>query len=298
MNIRQEGQAVHIVLLSMVVVLTVVLSVIAAGTADIKISTNEASSLRAFSAAESGIEQALISNSGISGNVNSGASFNASVTSFGLGQSSFVYPQNLVSGDNATLWFVSHTNSGTLACDAANPCFTGRTIGICWGLPNVASNLSTTPAIEISAFYLTTPGDKTTVKIVKAAYDPNSTRLPDNHFGLADGGWWTCPNGASQLYGYGKIIDLAALGIPISSYNVRNGLQFMTIKMLYSTDLPQPLAVTVNYAGNSTLPSQGSQVDSTGVLNQSSRKIEVTRSYNQVPPIFDSAVFSPVAILK
>src|SRR5260221_1188136 len=154
---RESGQAVLIVLLSMVVVLTIVLSVIASSTSDIKISSNETASLRAFSAAESGIEKALITNLASSGNVNSGASFNASVTSLALGQNSFIYPGTIVSGDVGFLWFVSHTNTGTLTC-SDNTCFTGHTVKLCWGANGTASGLSTTPSLEISAFYLATPG--------------------------------------------------------------------------------------------------------------------------------------------
>src|SRR5258708_21077440 len=133
----------------MVVILTIVLSVIASSTSDIKISGNETESLRAFSAAESGIEKALITALPSSGNVNSGASFNASVTGFALGQNSFIYPGTLVSGDTGTLWFASHTVAGTLTC-IDNPCFTGKTIHLCWGASGTASNLATTPALEIT----------------------------------------------------------------------------------------------------------------------------------------------------
>ncbi|SRR5260221_3812588 len=290
MRNRQAGQAVLIVLLSMVVVLTVVLSVIASSTSDIKISSNETTSLRAFSAAESGIEKALISNSSTNGNVNSGASFNANVSGLAFGQNFFVYPTSIVSGDTATFWFVSHSNTNTLVCNAGSPCFTGKTINICWGVSGTSANSATTPAIEISAYYLGTPGDYTTIKFVKGIYDPNVGRLGTNGYTASDPG--SCTVGTTN-FAFQKQIDLSTLGIPVGSYGIQNGLQFMTVKMLYNTDIPHSLGVNVNFAGNSTLPSQGNQVDSTGSLNGATRKIEVTKSYNQIPPVFDSAIFSP-----
>ncbi len=291
---RESGQAVLIVLLSMVVVLTIVLSVIASSTSDIKISSNETASLRAFSAAESGVEKALITNLASSGNVNSGASFNASVTGLALAQSSFIYPGTLVSGDTGVLWFVSHTNTGTLTC-ANNTCFTGKTVKLCWGTNGTGSGLSTTPALELSTFYLTIPGNYTSTKFVRAIYDPNAGRLGTNGYAASDPG--ACTVKGTQ-FAFQKQIDLGSLGVPVGSYSVQNGLQFMAIKMLYNTDMPQPLAVDVNFAGDSTLPTQGNQVDSTGTLNQTSRKIEVTKCYNQIPPVFDAAIFSPGSITQ
>ncbi len=288
----QSGQAVLIVLLSMVVVLTIVLSVIAGATSDVKISGNETSSLRAFSAAESGIEKALITNLATSGNVNSGASFNATVTSLALGDSSFVYPGTIASGDAGFLWFVSHSNTGALTC-VGNTCFTGRILKFCWGTPGTVYNLPTTPAIEVTVFYLTTPGNYTTVKSLKGIYDPNAPRVAANGY-IAAGGVCTVKG---VTFAFQAQIDVGGV-VPAGSYGVQNGLQFASIKMLYNTDLPQPLAVDVNFAGNSALPTQGSKVESTGTLNQTTRKIQVIKGYNQIPPIFDSAVFSPGSIAQ
>ena len=60
---RESGQALLIVVLSLAVVLTVVLSILARSVTDIKLSTGSEESLRAFSAAEAGIERALIAGS-------------------------------------------------------------------------------------------------------------------------------------------------------------------------------------------------------------------------------------------
>lgn len=291
-NMHQSGQAVLIVLLGMAIALTVALSVLGSSTSDINLSSNQADSLRAFSAAEAGIEQSLVSNSTSQGSFTS-ATYNSTISNLALGQNNFVYPVNLANGDSGTLWFVSHGANGSLVCDVTNPCFTGKTVKVCWGKPGDPSNLSTTPAVEVSIFYLSTPGNLATAKLAKGLYDPNPGRVSTNSFSSSDAG--TCTIG-SVNYAFQKQIDLSTLGIPASVYNVVNGLQFMPIKMLYNSTVTEPLGMDVNFAGNSTLPAQGSQVSSTGKTTASTRKIQFTKAYNQAPSIFDSAIFSPSGI--
>jgi Tfp pilus assembly protein PilX len=290
-----SGQAVLIVLLSMVVALTAVLSIIASSTADIKISANETASLRAFSAAESGIEKALIANSASSGSLNN-ASFTSNISSLAEGLNNFNYPSNITSGDSSVFWFVSHASDGSLVCDASHPCFTGHTIQVCWGAPGTNVNLATTPAIELSAFYLNTPGNYTTTKLVKATFDPNLGRISTNSFAANDAG--ACTIG-SVSYAFQKQVDLATLGVPAGSYAIANGLQFMSVRMLYNTDVPQPLGINVNFVGNSPLPSQGNLIDSTGSLNGSTRKVEVRRAFNQAPSVFiDTSMYSAQGLIQ
>src|SRR3989304_7660349 len=126
---NQKGQAVLVVLLVMAVAVTVVLSVVASSTSDIRIGTTETQSLRAFSAAEAGIEKALIANSSTQGIVGN-ATYNATVSGLGQGQNNFVYPADITSGDNGFIWFVSHADNGTLVCDASHTCFTGNTVKV------------------------------------------------------------------------------------------------------------------------------------------------------------------------
>ncbi len=291
---NEEGQAVLIVLLVMAVVLTIVLSVLGSSTSDIKISSNETESLRAFSAAESGIEKALVTNLASQGSVGN-ANFNATVSSLAAGTKFFNYPSDLVTGDVGILWFVSHAASGSFICDASNPCFTGKTVKVCWGKVGTASNLSTTPALDLTFYYLTTPGDYSTVRVGKAVFDPNPTRLANNSYVLSD----PCPCTAGTTnYAFGKVLDLSTLPIPLSSYNNQNGLQFLSARLLYNTDQDQSLGFDLNFAGNGVIPSQGQQVDSTGNLNTATRKIEVTSPYAEFPPILDTAIFSPSGVAQ
>ena len=110
-NKPNSGQALLIVLLGMAVVLTLVLSIVSRSVTDVSITTKDEESLRAFSAAEAGVEQLLIGGSG------SGEFPNSSYTAqvYDIGNSEYYFfPNQLKSGDVVTLWFVEHDDQGNL----------------------------------------------------------------------------------------------------------------------------------------------------------------------------------------
>jgi len=91
---------------------------------------------------------------------------------------------------------------------------------------------------------------------------------------------------------------LALLGVPAGSYGVQNGLQFAKVRIFYNTAMGHQIGIAANFPGNTLLPSQGLRILSTGVSGDSNRKIEVFQGYGELPPIFDSAVFSSGGISK
>jgi Tfp pilus assembly protein PilX len=289
----QSGQALLLVLLSMAVVLTIVLSVLSRTITDITVTTREEEALRAFAAAEAGVERALIigSNEGEFGN---SASFTATVSNFGEEQSEYVYPEPLLSGETAVVWFIDHDDDGALTCDT-NKCFTGSSIKVCWGEEGTASESDTTPAIEVSVFYAETPGNYTDIRIARETVDPtdpSSLRHSTNNFSDRDVG--ICTISGTNLE-FQKTLDFADLGIPATSYNIQNGLQFAKIRILYNTDMAH--AVGVDTTGNN-LPSQGVRIESAGSSGEANRRIEVFQTFGELPPIFDAVLFSPGGIVK
>ncbi|MBU0572257.1 hypothetical protein KKH23_01135 [Patescibacteria group bacterium] len=291
----QSGQALLLVLLSMAVVLTIVLSVLSRTITDITVTTKEEEALRAFAAAEAGVEKALIIGNN-AGEFGDGASFNATVSNFGEGQLEYVYPEKLLSGETAVVWFIDHDeDDGTLTCDTGE-CFTGSIMKVCWGEPGTAPDSNTTPAIETSIFYAETPGDYSTLMIARDARDPNSARRETNKF-QADGFGTDCVIDGKE-FAFRKIIDFGTdLGIPISAYGSQNGLQFAKIRILYNTDLAHTLGVDVSASGNN-LPSQGVRIESAGSSGEANRRIEVFQTFGELPPIFDAVLFSPGGIVK
>lgn len=284
-----SGQALVLVLLSLAVVLTLVLYILSRSITDIATSSREEESVRAFSAAEAGVERALVVGS-FGGSIGD-ANFNAQVSDFSEGTSTFNYPINLNVGDTATLWFVSHDNNSNLVCNVLNPCFSGSTVKVCWGKPGTATNVA--PAIETSIFYTTTPLDFSTTRIARAAIDPNTSRA--NNFADPDPGTCTIDGVAYQFQ---KTFTLSALGIPAGSYGTDGGLLFARIRMLYNSTESHNVGFDVNFAGNDVLPSQGSLIDSTGTSGESNRRLEVFQAWPEPPTIFDNVVFSTGSLSK
>lgn len=285
----ESGQALLLVLLSVAVVLTIVLSVVSRTITDISVVTKEEEALRAFSAAEAGVERVLIIGSDIGPTKIGDASFTAKVSSYSSGSKEYPNPVALYSGESAFVWFVAHAADGSFVCNAQNPCFSGSRIKVCWGKPGTASNSQTTPAVEVSIFYAATPGDLSTVRIARDATDPNSDRRGSNNFSAPDTG--TCQVGGTP-YAFQKSLNFTSLGIPSTSYQSQNGLQFARIRMIYNSDTGHQVGSDVNFAGNSLLPAQGSKIESLGSAGSANRKIEVFQLYGEPPPIFDSSVFS------
>ncbi len=269
---EESGQALVLVLLSLAVVLTIVLFILSRSITDVSISSTESESISAFSAAEAGVEQALVVGSAPSGSVSVGdASYNASVTSVASGVRSFIYPVELNSGDAMTLWLRSQD---------ASPSFNGTALKICWGKAGTPAGTATTPAIEISVVY-GTPG---TAKVFRAAIDPYQSRSPNNNFGTVSAG--ATISGQSFPFCY-TVNNLGALG----------NLQFVTIRMFYNTNTSHPIAFD-STSSSWLFPAQGIRVDSSGTSGTSSRRVEVFQGWPEVPGVFQYGVYSPSGLTK
>lgn len=292
-----SGQALLIVLLSMAVVLTIVLSVLARSITDVSISSQDEDSLRAFSAAEAGVERALIIGAGIESTIIGDASYNVNVSSVAEGQKEFNYPSSLFSGESAKIWFVNHDEDGNLICSTEKPCFKGDTIKVCWGEEGSDSDSSEAPAMELSVFYLSRTNDYSTAKIGRAAIDPNSVRRGENSFSEPDNSGICTISGKNYQFQHTLVFD--NLQILSDVYLSRRGqLQFMTVRSIYNTLKGNNIGISVDYLRNTVLPSQGNLVTSSGSSGKANRKVEVFQSYAEVPSIFDFTLFSPLGIIK
>lgn len=291
---NSKGQALVLVLLSLSVVLTIVLFILSRSITDIAVSTSQEDAVRAFSAAEAGIERALVVGSGTGSTQIGDASYSTTVSNYSQGSPYYIYPLSVNSGESATIWFVEHDTSGNTVCDATHQCFTGSQMKVCWGKPNTPSGTATTPAIEAVIFYETTPKNATTIRIARGAYDPYIGRTTSNAFSSSDSGTCTI-NGVS--YQFQKTISFASLGIPAGSYGVAGGLQFARIRMFYNTNSGQDLGADVSIAG-STFPSQGQSIISTGTSGESNRRVELFQGWPETPRVFEFALYSSTSLTK
>jgi hypothetical protein len=280
---NQKGQAVLVVLLSLAVVLVVVMFVVSRSITDISLSSKEEGSLRAFSAAEAGIERALVIGSYQAGEFGD-ASFSGSVTNFAEGSDKETYPISLKSGESATFWF-SRPNESTH--------FTGRYIKLCWGDVGTLNNDLKTPAVEFTVYYTSTANNLTTLKVARAVFDPSS-RASTNHFTAASSGTCTIGDENFQFYTTSNI-DLLSLGI--TGWATPGVLQYATAKILYNDTVAHKVGIDVSSTG-STLPSQGVKIESNGSYGDANRSIEVYQLHPIAPSIFENAIFSSGGITK
>lgn len=273
---NQKGQAVLIILLSLSVVLVIVMYILSRTVTDLSLSTKDENSMRAFSAAEAGIEKALVM--GSTGPLEiGGADFNATVSDFAQGESEVIYPFSLKSGEIATFWF-SRPNEAS---------FTGNQIQLCWGDIGTSNNSSFTPAIEFSVYH----GLITNLEIARATFDPYLNRPQGsflNNFSSAQN--ITCTIG-TESFQFRQTFNLNSLG-------ATSNLQFATVKILYNTMTSHKIGLNVDFGGNSNLPSQGKVIDSIGSYNDANRRIGVFKLHPVIPPIFTNAIYSGSGIIK
>lgn len=289
---HESGQALVLVLLSLAVVLTLVLFILSRSVTDVLVSSKTDEAARAFSAAEAGIEQALVIGTSGGGPVGTGASYTSDVSDFAEGATEFNYPIKLASGDSMTTWFVNHDlATGEPVCDASHPCFTGTAMQVCWGESGASSGDSTTPAVEVSVFYESTPGSTASTKIARAVFDPNTGRLTSNSFTQADN--INCSIGGEN-YPFQKTITFSDVGIASGVSGVEGGLRFARIRILYTGGV-EPVGVAVI---GGTLPSQGQNISSTGVSGVSQRKVDVFQGWPEAPSVFDYSIYSSTGITK
>ncbi len=316
-NKWQSGQALLIVLLVMAVTLTVVLSTVSRSVSEVTITGIEENALRAFSAAEAGVEQSLIDQTvGTFGPTavdatDPSVSYTRVVSEPPETTGRFEYPKELLSGETATFWLVSHeANAGRLTCAGGVPCFSGAAspadqLRFCWG--NGATEDSVVarrPAIEVMFYYddignppsaIASPNNFQNVKVARVAYDLNAASH-NNGFNSS------VTVGACQI-GNRTFTYQSDLAIPASlnaCKAVRGCMLMAKVRTYYNTAaIPVGMITT---SGN-TLAAQGFRIESTGVAaentsDEATRKVSVFQVYPELPDVFDAAVFSLRNITK
>jgi hypothetical protein len=271
---RSGGQALLLVVLAVAVMTTVGLSVASRSISDVTLTTREEESLRAFSAAEAGIEEALISGLS-SGELPEGASFSVTSSGFPDASSEYIYPLELASGEVGTLWFLEHD----VDLNLVGPSYKGQTVDVCWGKEGTSGFDVGAPAVEVEVFY-ESGGE---VQIARGVYDPNAMRRSENNFSDTDGGTCTVDG---RVFAFRKALDFGAGGLNLP-YGVEGGLKAMRVTLLYN-DSPHSLG----FLASQNLPSQGSRVESMGVSGQSTRRVEVVSLYPSALSVFGSALYS------
>jgi len=263
----QSGQVILVILLVISLILVVGLAVVSRSVTDVKISQQSQEAARALWVAQAGLEQAIKANAGIgSTQVLNEVAYSVAKKDLG-GQTSFVFPDKLSSGDSQVLWLVNHNNDGSI--NFSSPAI--NTVNFYWGQPN-----SDATALEASLIYKSSTGN---YYFKRYAYAPNSLTA-STHFSLASS---PCSLSDGTSFGYcsGNInFNLPAGSLPI----------MVKIKLLFNSS-PQPVGVS---SASTSLPNQGSCFESTATATASgiTRKLQQCQLWETTPPIFDYVLFS------
>lgn len=284
-NPANSGQALLLIVFTMATVLTITMSVVSRSISDVSVSTREEESLRAFSAAEAGVEDVLVSNLGVGQTLDEvvevvdgepNVTYSASVSGFPQSSNKYNYPVELAAGESATIWFKSHDEDGNLTC----PCFTGSRVDVCFGKRD-GSHI--TPAIEATLLYQNTSGGYETSRVV---LDPNASRTPGS---IDASGSCNINDGNEVRYRFSEELSFTSGSEFGLSSAERDNMIMMKLRFLYNTDTTQILGVDLS---GGDIPSQGKKIESVGESGDSVRKVEVYELYPSLPSIFDTAIFS------
>lgn len=274
----QAGQAVLIIVLILVVGLTVGLAVASRSITNVRISTEEENSQRAFSAAEAGIEKALKTtcpptctlDSQFSSDTN--ASFSTTISNIQGDTMVINGGSTVVRDDGIDIWLVDHDPTTKV------PIYTTPWLGkltVYWG--NIADTECNTAAIEIVVISNTTALPKST----RYAYDPCLARRSVNNLSnnLVSASGETI-SGQNFKFKINPPIDTVTPG-----GNSYQGFIARVIP-LYKDTIIGVKATAADGTTPLNLPSQGFRVNSTGTSGQTQRKINYYQGYAGLPSEF------------
>lgn len=255
----EKGQALLIVILVMVVSLTIGLSVASRSVVNLRTSTEEENSQRAFSAAEAGIEQALKTGQGVS--VGQELGNNASIKEVDIGEVSgteFVLNAgNNVEKDQGIDLGLSRDYPGYATSQNINNLF------IYWG--SQGDSCPNSAAIEFIVF----SGASRSPQSTRYVYDPCSR---GNNFSSAQTGSYII---SGKTFKYRALIG-----------NINNGLIARVVPLYANT----PIGIN----SDTSLSPQGKVIQSTGASGGTERKITYFKGYPQLPvEFFQYILFSP-----
>jgi hypothetical protein len=288
--IKQNGQIALIIILVMTAALGVGLSIIQRSLTDITTSSKVEQSSRAFSAAEAGVERALNAPSGTTNfSVNSSNTNNVlrdastDVAIVGNGPNDIIELKPKGKEEIAQFWFV---DPKTLSTSSGN--YTGSDFTLYFGNKN---NMTDPPAIEVNVI----TRDSLNKYIANRYYfDATPNRPQPNGF---DSGSVSCPG-----IGYSGITTTRSEGgsflcrVTIAGYQTNGSPVLARIRILYSS-APQAIALAPK-TGFPLPPNQVKIITSVGTSGETQRIVKVETKENEVPPLFDYALFSVTDIDK
>lgn len=279
---NQKGQIILILILVMTVALTIGLSIVQKSLVDVSTASKVEQSSRAFSAAEAGIEKALLENTT---NIHSLENFSdnsskiKSIVDTGLIPATPVQnPQTLQYPQQDALEKSTIKREGIAQVWLAQPDSTDNpptsfyiqdSLEIYWG-----TDPNDEPALEVTIIYYNNG-----YKSFKKYFDPLSRGVGFESI--------TCngentPKAGTIAYRCKKLLS----GLP-------SNLILLRSRLLYnSADQPLAFQALGTCGQGCSFPPQDRKIISTGEAGETQRRIQIFQQNKVVPPFFDYAIFS------
>jgi hypothetical protein len=282
----QKGQMLLIVVLVMVVALSVGLSIASRSITNLRITSEQANSQKAFTAAESGIEEAIkihppgsaISNGPVIANEDLGNNANISQVDIQeISNTADILINNgnfLGQDDGADIWLTTYNS------DPAKlylPPYWSGNLTIYWGssadVCSATASQNTQSAIEL----IVMSGTRTAPQLNRYGFDActSPARQQTNHFTLASVGTYTLSTtDGTKTFHYSATVPA-----------ITNGLIARIIPLYAGTK--------IWVHATTPFPSQGRIVTATGTSDTTTRKVSYFQGYETLPSEFFYSVFSP-----
>jgi hypothetical protein len=253
---NQNGQALLIVVLVMVVALTVGLSIASKSITSFRSSTEQASSQKALSAAEAGIEQALKTNVsiGVDSPIKLGdANYQTTVNQ--VDGTTFLLDGGnpVMQSSGIDLWLTTYPKDNPNdPTKFYQPPYYPGSFSVYWGDSSGECNNAALEVVLMS-------GSKNSPIMSRYAFDPCPDRQGNNHFTTPDSGTTV----AGRTFAYRATITAT------------NGLIARIVPLYYSA--------IIGIIGTDAFPSQGTVITSVGSSGTSERRVNVYQGYPELP---------------
>lgn len=290
----EKGQALLIVVLIMIISLTIGLSVVSRSITNLRTSTDEASSQKAFSAAEAGIEQALKLNftgeSIVPSPISEGVNIKEiKVRSLSGAEISLNSGNKILQDDGADIWLVEHNSNGDIDYSSGwRELKDDQELTFYWGVNS--ANCPNEPALEL---IIITKDHQASGNIYseRKMFDPCDDRRALNQFTSVSSATTETVDGKTYAF-------KAAINIQADSGPKKNKAVLVRVVPLYA-DAVVGAKVTLPCIGKNSkeddcnFPSQGKIIESTGQAGGTARKITYYQGYKKLPnEFFQYVLFS------
>lgn len=274
----KQGQVVIVLLLIIVVALAIGLSISSRSISEIATSAKTERSSRAFSAAEAGIEKALIGDisvlqSGITFPENQSAATVSDSGLIPLATQALEYPP--IDKNNVAHFWLANPQDLTAYYTVSN-------FELFFGRANQSTSSEDAPAVEVNVITL----NAGVYQSNRYYFDSNSSRVSRNNFRTCSAPT-TRPTGTSTTFLCRSLVPEAGgyAGTPILA----------RVRLLYSSSA-QPVAI--NPLATQSLPPQARVFTSTGTSGNVQRRLQLFTQTNVINPILDYVLFSAGDISK